>query len=132
VRRSFIQRGCDDPTLWLRKRWERCGHYRLGRGELICRLLNAYVVEPDDALISVRKLGRVVAVKGFNFIVVVGFEVAMDNGLGMVIIPFVHVFGRDRGRQYESRPKRERDGRAPQRMHDLVIMGYAVAVGQTE
>ena len=104
---------------------------RLGCYEVICRLLNAYVVEPDDTLFALRKLGPVVAVRNLDPIVMVWLEVSMDNGLGMVRIRFVDMFWRDAGRQHEPRREGERDGRARQRMHDVVIMGHVVAVGQT-
>jgi hypothetical protein len=98
--------------------------------QLIGCLLNAYIVEPDNALVAIRELRPIVAVKNLGLIVV-GFEVSMDNGLGMMLIRLVDMFWRDRRRQHEQRRESERDGRAPQRLHDGVIMGHVAAVGQT-
>ena len=79
---------------------------------MIRRLLNAYVVEPDDTLFAVRKLWPVVAVKGFVPGVMVWLEMAMENCRGMVRIRFVNMFWSDDGRQREPRRENERDGRA--------------------
>lgn len=74
------------------------------------RLLNPDVVEPEDMSFAAGNLGPVVIVR---------FEVSVDNGVGMVSIRFVDMCRSDDERHYEPRRECERDGRPPQRMHDF-------------
>jgi len=93
-------------------------------------LLNAYVVEPDDTLFAVRKLGPVVPARNLDPVVMVWLEVSMDDGFGMVRVRFVDMFWRDAGRHHEPWRDSEHDGGAPQRVHDEVIMSHVVTAGQ--
>jgi len=94
-------------------------------------LLHAYVVKPDDTLFALRKLGPLVAVRNLDPIVMVWLEVSMDNGFRMVRVRFMDMFWRNASRQHKPRRQGERDGRTRQRMHDAMIMGHVVTVGQT-
>jgi hypothetical protein len=72
--------------------------------------LESRVIEPDYASVVVRNLGPAV-------IVIVGFEVPVDNGMRVVGIRFVDVLGRSDGRQHEARsPDEVRQTRPPSGM----------------
>jgi hypothetical protein len=86
--------------------------------------LESRVIEPDYASVVVRNLGPAV-------IVIVGFEVPVDNGMRVVGIRFVDVLGRSDGRQHEARHGYESNSRAPRRIHDAADYGSPDEVRQT-
>jgi hypothetical protein len=66
----------------------------LGYRDLTGGWLNADIVKPDDTPFATRELGAVVVVNNLQLIVVVWFEVAMDNGVGVMRVGLVDMFRR--------------------------------------
>jgi hypothetical protein len=74
----------------------------------MCRCLESDVIQPDRASVVVRNLGP---------IVIVGCEMSMDDGMRMVSIRFVDVFGWSEGREHKARHGEKTNSRAPRRTH---------------
>ena len=108
MRRRAIKRRRPDPANRVRNRVEAFGNDGKRERELISRLLQSHIIEPQHPTFAGRKLRTVVVVER---------EVAMRYGTGMVVIRFVDVFGQDDGRQGEPRREYEDDSRSPGRMH---------------
>jgi hypothetical protein len=72
------------------------------------RYLESGLIQPDRASVVVRNLGP---------IVIVWCEMSMNDGMRMVSIRFVDVFGWSDGREHKARHSEKTDSRAPRRIH---------------